>query len=86
MRTFTDPAAADLLIPEDLPFLRSLSWSYRGYGGLSPLEMLRRYESGWRWLGVLEDPSPEEWAFIRELVARFGSFLESDVRERTRNS
>ena len=81
-----EAAAHPIAIPEDLPFLKSLSWSDRGYEGLSPLELLMRYESGWRWLGVLEDPSPEEWAFIRELVARFGSFLELDVRERTRNS
>ena len=75
MRPSTDPRAPDILIPEDLPFLKSLSWSDRGYGGLSPLEMLRRYESGWRHLGVLADPSPEEWDFIRALVTRFGSFL-----------
>ena len=75
MRPSPDPAAPDILIPEDLPFLKSLSWSDRGYRDLSPLEMLRRYESGWRHLGVLADPSPEEWEFIRTLVARFGSFL-----------
>ena len=85
MRPSTDPAAPDIFIPEELPFLKSLSWSDRGYQGLSPLEMLRRYESGWRWLGVLEDPSCEEWEFIRALVARFGSYLESDVRHRTRH-
>ena len=39
------------------------------------LDMLRRYESGWR-SGVLADPSPEEWEFIRELVQRYGSYLD----------
>jgi hypothetical protein len=38
--------------------------------------MLRRYEAGWRYKGVLADPSSEEWAFIRELVQRFGSYLD----------
>jgi hypothetical protein len=37
--------------------------------------MLRRYESGWRHLGVLADPSTEEWDFIHALVAKFGSHL-----------
>jgi len=75
MRPSPDPAAPDVLIPEELPFLQSLSWSGRGFRDLPPLDMLRRYESGWRHLGVLADPSPEEWDFIRALVARFGSFL-----------
>ena len=70
-----ETAAPDIAVPENLPFLESLSWSDRSYRDLSPLDMLRRYESGWRWLGVLADPSPEEWDFIRALVARFGSFL-----------
>ena len=75
MRPSPDPAAPDILIPDELPFLKSLSWSDRSYRDLSPLDMLRRYESGWRHLGVLADPSPEEWELIRALVARFGSFL-----------
>ena len=75
MRPSPDPAAPDILIPEELPFLKSLSWSDVNYRDLSPLDMLRRYESGWRHLGVLADPSPEEWELIRKLAARFGSFL-----------
>jgi hypothetical protein len=69
----------EILIPEKLPFLESISWFDRNYRDLQPLDMLRRYESGWRNLGVLADPSPEEWSFIRELVKRFGSYL--DVRD-----
>ena len=75
MRPSPDPAAPDVLIPEELPFLESLSWSDQSFRDLPPLDMLRRYESGWRHLGVLADPSPEEWDFIRALIARFGSFL-----------
>jgi hypothetical protein len=63
-------------IPERLPFLESISWFDRNYRDLSPLDMLRRYEAGWRHKGVLGEPSPEEWVFIRELVKRFGSFLD----------
>jgi hypothetical protein len=63
-------------VPETLPFLESISWFDGDYRDLPPLDMLRRYESGWRHLGVLGEPSPEEWAFIRALVARFGSVLD----------
>lgn len=76
MRPEVAPAALE--IPERLPFLESISWFDRSYRALSPLDMLRRYESGWRHRGVLGEPSPEEWDFIRELVKRFGSYL--DVR------
>jgi hypothetical protein len=33
----------------------------------------RRYEAGWRYLGVLGEPSPEEERFIKALVDRFGA-------------
>ncbi|HEX6900405.1 MAG TPA: hypothetical protein VF789_11850 [Thermoanaerobaculia bacterium] len=68
--------AGDVTIPQHLPFLKSISWFDRNFRDLEPLDMLRRYESGWRYLGVMEDPSPEEWDFIRELVKRFGSHLD----------
>jgi hypothetical protein len=61
--------------PADLPFLERLSWFDREYRRLEPLEMLRRYEAGWRHLGVLADPSPAEWEWIRALTRRYGSYL-----------
>ena len=66
----------EIAIPERLPFLESISWFDRLYRDLSPLDMLRRYEAGWRYKGVLAEPTPEEWTFIRELVQRFGSYLD----------
>lgn len=68
--------AGDISIPDRLPFLESLSWFDRTYRNLPPLDMLRRYEAGWRHKGVLADPSPEELDFIRELVKRYKSFLD----------
>jgi hypothetical protein len=47
----------EITLPQDLPFLESLSWSDRRYRDLPLLDILRRYESGWRHLGVLADPS-----------------------------
>ena len=75
MATLSQPDL-DLVLPERLPFLESLSWFDRNYQDLPLLDILRRYESGWRYLGVLADPSPEEWDFIRALVSRFGSYLD----------
>ncbi len=68
--------ADDIAIPSNLPFLQSISWFDRDYKNLSLLDTLRRYEAGWRHKGVLGDPSPEEWDFIRALAARFGSTLD----------
>lgn len=65
----------ELRVPEELPFLASISWFDVAYRELEPLDMLRRYEAGWRYLGVLADPSPDEERFIQALVARFGSVL-----------
>jgi hypothetical protein len=62
--------------PERLPLLESLSWFDGDPYALAPLDMLRRYERGWRHAGVLADPTREELAWIRALVAAFGSVLD----------
>ena len=67
---------APLLVPEDLPFLESLSWFDTRWRELSPFEMLQRYERGWRHRGVTADLSAGETAFVRVLVLRFGSALD----------
>jgi hypothetical protein len=66
----------EIAIPEQLPFLESISWFDRDFRALAPLDMLHRYEAGWRYQGVLADPSPEEWRWIRELVQLYGSYLD----------
>ena len=63
-------------LPTELPFLESLSWSDKEWRTLAPLDMLRRYESGWRHIGVTGEPTAEELAFIRTLVGRYGSVLD----------
>jgi hypothetical protein len=63
-------------VPEDLPFLESLSWFDTRWRELSALEMLKRYERGFRHLGVTADLSTEEAAFLRALVRQFGSDLD----------
>jgi hypothetical protein len=63
-------------VPDALPFLESLSWFDARFRELSPLDMLRRYERGWRHRGVTADPSAEELAFVAALARRFGSVLD----------
>jgi len=69
-------AVDNLPVPKELPFLESISWFDRDWRSLPPLDMLRRYEAGWRYKGVLADPSLEELRFIQSLIARFGSHLD----------
>ena len=76
MEPSRESATSEILAPDQLPFLQSISWFDQNYRNLSPLDMLRRYEAGWRHLGVLGDPSPEEWTFIKALVERFGSVID----------
>jgi len=59
----------------DLPFLRAISWFDLGYAQMPPEDMLRRYESGWRWRGVVAEPTSDEMSFIRELAARYGTVI-----------
>ena len=63
-------------VPASLPFLEALSWSDKSWRMLAPIDMLRRYEAGWRHLGVVGDPSVPERAFIRALVRQYGSVLD----------
>lgn len=61
--------------PEWLPLLESLAWFDADPYALSPLEMLERYERAWQYTGVLDGPSAEELAYVRDLARRFGSAL-----------
>jgi hypothetical protein len=72
----TAAARTALRIPEELPFLASLSWFDANWRELTELDMLRRYERGWRHRGVTSDPSVEELAFVRALIEKYGSELD----------
>jgi hypothetical protein len=61
--------------PRKLPLLEAISWFDADPYALSPLEMLKRYESGWRHRGVLADASAEELAYVATLANVFGSHL-----------
>ncbi len=65
----------ELRVPEELPFLAAISWFDQNYQSLNAQDMLSRYEAGWRHLGVLAEPSPQEERFIKALIERFGSVL-----------
>jgi hypothetical protein len=60
-------------VPTRLPFLAEICWQVTDVYQLTPLEMLRCYERGWRYRsGPLE---AEEQTFIDHLVQQYGSWL-----------
>jgi Nucleotidyl transferase AbiEii toxin, Type IV TA system len=61
------------------PFLDALCWQIGKDSQLTAAEILQTYERGWRYLGVLADPSEEEWQEIRQLTAQYGSWLQADL-------
>jgi hypothetical protein len=61
------------------PFLDALCWQMESNDQLTPVEVLQTYERGWRFLGVLADPSEEEWQEIRQLSTQYGSWLQADL-------
>lgn len=66
-------------VPEKLPFLEAVCWQTADVKHFTLEEMLISYERGWRYLGVLGEPSPEELLFIKKLIQRYGSWLATDV-------
>lgn len=73
------PTVSALLeIPQTLPFLAAVCWQTEDVKHFTPAEMLRRYEQGWKYRGVLGDPNAEELCFVRELAQRYGSWLATE--------
>ncbi len=66
-------------IPDYLPFLEAICWQMNNVRDLSPFEMLRCYERGWRYRGVLADLEGEERAFARRLAGEYGSWIVNDA-------
>lgn len=66
-------------VPQQLPFLEAICWQTTDVKHFTPEQMLLWYERGWHYKDVLGEPSPEELAFIEQLVQRYGSLLPLDV-------
>jgi hypothetical protein len=62
-------ADAHIVVPDELPFLESLSWFDAGWRELSALEMLQRYEHGWRHRGVDVERTEEVLSGVQALLA-----------------
>ena len=71
-----DNSVEVLRVPEQLPFLESLSWFDARWRDLAPLDMLRRYERGWRHRFVTAELTADERAFVLALARRYGSVLD----------
>ncbi len=65
-------------IPQRLPFLELVCWQNVNVKHFTPAEMLRRYEQGWEYRGVLGEPSVEELQFVKELAQNYGSWLATE--------
>lgn len=68
-------AKKTLQIPEKLPFLEALCWQRESIQNLTPLQMLKIYERGWHYRGILEDLSPAENRFVQKLAQFYHSWL-----------
>lgn len=81
MPNFTPSAPLDEPHQEHLrmtyPLLCALCWQGTSANpiNLSESEIIQIYERGWRWRGVLAEPTEEELAFIRALAERRQSWL-----------
>ncbi|MEO1295664.1 MAG: nucleotidyl transferase AbiEii/AbiGii toxin family protein [Cyanobacteria bacterium J06636_16] len=62
-------------VPDQLPFLQAICWQIKDIHGLTPQEILKCYERGWHYRGVVGNVGPEEQAFIQTLSQYYGSWL-----------
>jgi hypothetical protein len=69
-------------IPEKLPFLERLCWQREDIKNLTLLEMLRIYERGWHYRGILGDLSQTEALFVQQLAQYYGSWLKAQMFDR----
>ncbi|MEA5568647.1 nucleotidyl transferase AbiEii/AbiGii toxin family protein [Anabaena sp. UHCC 0399] len=69
-------------IPKQLPFLEKLCWQREDIKNLTLLEMLKIYERGWHYRGVLGDLSQTETLFVQQLAQYYKSWLGVQMFER----
>ncbi|MGD1908752.1 MAG: nucleotidyl transferase AbiEii/AbiGii toxin family protein [Leptolyngbyaceae cyanobacterium] len=62
-----------ITVPSRLPFLNEICWQVTDVYQLTPLEMLRCYERGWRYRSGPLDATEQQ--FVDRLVQQYGSWL-----------
>lgn len=65
--------------PHQTPFLKALCWHGENPNGLNPEDTLAIYERGWRFKGVLAEPTAEEQAYIKKLAHFYQSWLQAAI-------
>lgn len=65
-------------IPQRLPFLEAVCWQTIDVQHFTRAEMLRRYEQGWQYRGILGNLGVEELSFVRTLAKYYGSWLATE--------
>jgi hypothetical protein len=67
------------VVPEELPFLKSICWQTADVYHFTPEEMLSRYERGWEYRKLFNNLEDEELDFLKELAKRYHSWLQADL-------
>lgn len=67
-----------ITIPQRLPFLEAVCWQTVDVQHFTPAQMLRRYEQGWQYRGILGNLGVEELSFVRILAKYYGSWLATE--------
>jgi len=67
------------VVPEELPFLKSICWQTADVYQFTPEQMLSRYERGWEYRQLFSNLESEELDFLKELAQRYHSWLQADL-------
>lgn len=75
-----DLAEEGITIPQRLPFLEAICWQIIDVQHFTSAEMLRRYEQGWQYRGILGNLGVEELEFVQALAKYYDSWLVTEAQ------
>ena len=66
-------------VPDKLPFLESICWQTGNVYKFTPLEMLSRYERGWKYRNLFNNLKDDELEFIKKIAEFYDSWLKVEI-------
>lgn len=66
-------------VPDNLPFLESICWQTANVYEFTPLEMLGRYERGWKYRNLFDNLGDDELKFIKKIAEFYDSWLQVEL-------
>ena len=66
-------------VPDKLPFLESICWQTGNVYKFTPLEMLGRYERGWKYRNLFNNLKDDELEFIKKIAEFYDSWLKVEL-------